>query len=236
MFCAVCGAPLAGAPLPVVALPVIRARNAWKQVRSAAVCYLLLLAVVVAVGAFDAGERTVALYVGGDVAMLVVVLAFAWPMRRDLVRLLRAPQMDAAAWALLLLAPAGLWLLNQGLISTIADLPGVLVSDPVEELRAAGASIGTVFLFVCVTPPLLEEAAFRGVILEKIRESFGTRPAAIVVSILFSILHLAMLSFIPLAALALVFALLRFRTGSLWPAIVGHACFNLATMLFDVRG
>jgi membrane protease YdiL (CAAX protease family) len=235
VFCAACGVPLADAS-PAVALPTARARDAWKQVRSAAVCYLVLLAVVLGVGAFDAGERTVELYVVGDVATLLVVVAFGWPMRRDLARLLRVPQMDAAAWALLLIGPGGLWLLNQGLISTIAHLPGVLVSDPVAELRAAGASTVTVFLLVCVTPPLLEEAAFRGVILEKIRESFGVRPAAIVVSILFSILHLAMLSFIPLAALALVLAVLRLRTGSVWPAMVGHACFNGATMLFEVRG
>jgi membrane protease YdiL (CAAX protease family) len=90
-----------------------------------------------------------------------------------------------------------------------------------------------VFLLVCVTPPLLEEAAFRGVILEKIRESFGVRPAAIVVSVLFSVLHLAMLSFVPLAALALVLVALRIRTDSLWPSIVGHALFNLASLLFE---
>jgi membrane protease YdiL (CAAX protease family) len=212
---------------------VVRAREAWRQVRSAAVCYLALLTEVVGFRTFDTGAPTVEWYVAADVAMLVVVIAFAWPIRRELVGLFRAPRMDAVAWALLLLGPTGLWFLNQGLISTIRDLPGVLVSDPIFELRRAGASTGTVFLLVCVTPPLLEEAAFRGVILEKIRESFGVRPAAIVVSVLFSVLHLAMLSFVPLAALALVLVALRIRTDSLWPSIVGHALFNLASLLFE---
>jgi membrane protease YdiL (CAAX protease family) len=138
--------------------------------------------------------------------------------------------MDAVAWALLLLGPAALWLLNQGLLSTVRDLPGVWVFDPVQDLRAAGASMGTVFVLVCVTPPFLEEAAFRGVILEQLRESFGIRPAAIVVALLFAVLHMAMLSFIPLAGMGLVLAALRIRTRSLWPAIAGHALFNLATM------
>ena len=69
--------------------------------------------------------------------------------------------------------------------------------------------------------------------LENIREVFGTRPAAIVVSVLFAVLHLALLSFVPLAALALVLAALRVRTGSLWPSIAGHALFNSATSRFN---
>jgi membrane protease YdiL (CAAX protease family) len=114
-------------------------------------------------------------------------------------------------------------------------LPGAFTLDPILELRSAGASTGTIFLLVCVTPPVLEEAAFRGVIFEKIHQSFGTRPAAIVIAILFSVLHLALLSFVPLAALALVLAAVRIRTGSLWPAIAGHALFNLTTMLFEAN-
>jgi hypothetical protein len=35
------------------------------------------------------------------------------------------------------------------------------------------------------------------------------------------------------AGLALVLAVLRIRTGSLWPAIAGHAFFNLATILSE---
>ncbi len=232
-FCAACGVRLSEISQPAVVLPVVRAGDAWQKVRSAAVCYLMLLAVVVGARAFDAGDQTITLYAGADAVMLVVVVAFAWPMGRELVRMFRAPHMDAIAWGLLLLGPAGLWLLNFGLLSAVGDLPGILVSDPVQELREAGASTATVFLLVCITPPLLEEAAFRGVILEKIRESFGTRSAAIVVSVLFSVLHMAMLSFIPFAALALVLAALRLRTGSLWPAILGHALFNLAPMLLD---
>jgi membrane protease YdiL (CAAX protease family) len=192
------------------------------------------LAEVVAFRTFDPGERTVELYVAADVATLVVIVAFAWQIRREIIALFRAPRMDATAWALLIFGPTSLWLVNRALVSITHDLPGVFVSDPILQLRSAGASPATIFLLVCVTPPLLEEAAFRGVILAKIRESFGTQSAAIVVSILFSVLHLAMLSFVPFAALALVLAALRIRTGSLWPSIIGHALFNLATMLFEV--
>jgi membrane protease YdiL (CAAX protease family) len=231
VFCADCGIRVASGAQPVVSLPVIRAQAAWRRVRAAAFCYLALLATVLGVALADSGERTLELYVGADVVMLVVVSAFAWPVRRELSVLFRPPRMDVHAWALFLLGPAVLWLLNQGLIATTRDLPGVLISDPAIDLRLAGASTITVILLCCVTPALLEEVAFRGIILEQIRESFGTPPAAIVVSILFSILHLALLSFIPFAALALVFAMLRLRTGSLWPPIVGHFLFNLASVV-----
>jgi len=203
-------------------------------VRSAGFCYLALLADVVGVRALSASDDTVGLFAAADIMMLVVVVAFAWTIRRGILGLFRIPRMDAVAWALLLLGPAGLWLLNRWLVSTTRYLPGVLLSDPILELRLAGASTWTVFLLVCVTPPVIEEIAFRGVILEQLGKPFGRWPAAVVVSVLFSVLHLAMLSFIPFAALALVLAALRLRTRSLWPAIVGHAMFNFATMFFDV--
>jgi membrane protease YdiL (CAAX protease family) len=202
-------------------------------VRSAALFYLALLALVLGFATLDTYDRTVELYVAADAATLVIVAAFAWPIRHELVRLFHVPRMDALAWALLLLGPGGFWLINEGLLCVTSDLPGVFVSNPVTELRTAGASTSTVFMLVCVTPPLFEEVAFRGIILEKIRESFGTGPAIVVVSILFSVLHVALLSFVPLAMLAAVLAVLRIRTGSLWPAITGHAFYNLATILSE---
>jgi len=235
-FCAACGVRITGESRPAVTLPVVRAQHAWKAVRSAAFCYLALLAEVVVLRVVDAGERTVALSAAADLVMLLIVVVFAWPIRGTIVRLLRLPRMDPVAWALLGVGPACCWLANQAIISTTDALPGVLTSDPIAELRLAGASTGVVFLLVGVTPPLFEELAFRGVMLERIHNSFGVRPAAIVVSILFSILHLALLSFVPLAVLALVLASLRLRTGSLWPAIVGHALFNLMTLLLASRG
>ncbi len=47
-FCAACGVRISGEAPPAVALPVVRAQDAWKNVRSAAFCYLALLAEVVA--------------------------------------------------------------------------------------------------------------------------------------------------------------------------------------------
>jgi len=231
LFCATCGLRLGDVAAPAASELAARTRDAWKRVRLAALLYVMLLAVVIGLQAFDPGLGVVDHYVVGDIAMFLVVAAFAWPIRREILGLFRIPRMDRVAWALLFVAPAGLWLVNVGLIAAL-DLPGALGADPVFELRAGDASTTTVLMLLCVTPPLIEEVAFRGIILENIRESFGARPAAVVTSILFSILHLAVLSFLPFAALAFVFALLRLRTSSLWPAMAGHAIFNLATVLF----
>lgn len=233
LFCAVCGVSLSGSAAATIALPVARAEQAWLRVRSAAFCYLTLLVVVV--GSSFVGWTTTDYFVV-DLVMATVVGLFAWPLRAVLFNLLRRPQMDALAWALLLLGPPLLWGLNQGLIALVSDVPDVWIGDPVQDLRSVGASAMTIFFLVCVTPPVVEELAFRGLLLESIREPFGTLPAAIVTSALFSILHVALLSFIPLAALALVLAALRMRTGSLWPAIVGHGIFNTITLVVDLGG
>jgi membrane protease YdiL (CAAX protease family) len=235
MFCSGCGLQLAeGAPSPGT-LPRVRAAAAWQRVRHAALCYLAFLGLVIVTNVLGAEGGTVELYVLGDVLLAVTVVVFAWPVRRSIVGLLRVPRMDRVAWGLLLFGPLSLWLLNTGVVSAISGLPATPVSDPILELYLAGAPTWTVLLLVCVTPPLLEEIAFRGVILEQLRDPFGSRPAVVVVSILFSVIHLAMVSFLPFAALALVLAALRLRTGSLWPAILGHAMFNGATMLFLPR-
>jgi membrane protease YdiL (CAAX protease family) len=189
-------------------------------------CYLGLLGVVgFATIAGDAID--VRGYLVVDAAFAAIVLAFAVVFRRAIVPLLRLPRMDAHSWILMVAGPAVVWLVNRAVILAISGIPQAFVSDPAVELRAAGASTATVLFFLCVTPPIFEEIAFRGILLEAMRESFGARSAAVVVAVLFSILHVAILSFVPLAGLGVLLAVLRLRSASLWPAVVAHALYNL---------
>jgi membrane protease YdiL (CAAX protease family) len=191
--------------------------------------YLLFLGELIAFQNLAGHEASLEPYVVADLVTLGAILVFGWSIRHQMVGLFRLPAMDKVSWSLLLLGTPLAWLVNQGILWMSSGLPTTIDIDIFADLEAAGASALAIFVLTCVTPPLLEEVAFRGIILEAIREPFGTWPAVVVVSVLFSILHLAILSFLPFAGLAIVFGALRIRTGSLWPPVVGHALFNIAS-------
>ena len=95
-------------------------------------------------------------------------------------------------------------------------------------------------LFVAVViAPLIEEILFRGIILKGLL-AHGSQNRAIVWSaILFGLIHLNPWQFPVAFILGLVFAYWVIQTGSLWPAILGHALNNLGSVTFlhfDVLG
>ncbi|MGE0490570.1 MAG: CPBP family glutamic-type intramembrane protease [Vulcanimicrobiota bacterium] len=110
--------------------------------------------------------------------------------------------------------------------------PGPLVQ------MATSSSMGqTAWLVMALlVAPIAEELLFRGAIFEGLKARLTAYPSAIIVTILFSLLHLgetgghwpAVLS---VTLLGVVLMALRLHTGSLWPSMVCHFCYNLALAL-----
>jgi len=110
----------------------------------------------------------------------------------------------------------------------------------------------TLQLFVVATVPALlfspigEEIFFRGLLQRALEERFSLRASTCIEALLFGLVHLchhgllataAGIRLLPLSAAlwvglmfctALLFASLRHRSGSLFPAMAAHASFNLA--------
>jgi membrane protease YdiL (CAAX protease family) len=84
-------------------------------------------------------------------------------------------------------------------------------------------TLGAVTIFL--VPPA-EETLFRGILYPWIKQAGFPRLALWGTSILFATVHFNMVSFIPLAVLALALTLLYERTGNLLGPIMGHAMFN----------
>lgn len=74
--------------------------------------------------------------------------------------------------------------------------------------------------------PLSEEILFRGYGLARIRELGGTRRALFLTALVFSLLHGHWLRLPGTFLLGLFFGWLVLRTGSLWPAFIGHFTIN----------
>jgi hypothetical protein len=94
--------------------------------------------------------------------------------------------------------------------------------------HAVGAATALAIL-VCVLAPIAEELLFRGFMFGAMIRWGGPWVAALVVGILFGAVHASSapaILLIQLAALGVIFCIVRWRTGSILPTIALHAVNN----------
>jgi membrane protease YdiL (CAAX protease family) len=102
--------------------------------------------------------------------------------------------------------------------------------------------IAGMLLVACVVAPVNEEMIFRAGIYRFIRQRLGRAPALWFSSLLFGSLHVnwttfnGLASFIPLALLGAVFALIYEKTGCIWVSMLAHGLFNLNTIAYILSG
>jgi len=86
-------------------------------------------------------------------------------------------------------------------------------------------------LFAVAVAPVAEEFIFRGVLYPLIKRLGFPRLAWIGVSLLFALIHLAAITFVPLFVLALALTWLYEKTDNLLAPITAHALFNAVNLL-----
>lgn len=115
------------------------------------------------------------------------------------------------------------------------------VSDPVRELldESQGVAFVGLLLTVVVGAPLFEELFFRGLLLRSLQHRMRNGLAVVASAIVFGLPHISalpvkavILVVVSISAFGAVLAALAVRTGRLGPSIVGHAFFNLFTLLY----
>lgn len=84
---------------------------------------------------------------------------------------------------------------------------------------------------ISIVAPICEETMFRGTILPEQRANTRSQKsviaAVILNGVLFSAMHLSLVSFAPLVIVGAFFAYLTIRTNSLLPAIFAHSTLNI---------
>lgn len=84
---------------------------------------------------------------------------------------------------------------------------------------------------IALVPAFCEEILFRGYILRAFEKSWGIITAIIVSGLVFGLFHIQLTNLLPLASLGMLFALMTWLSGSLWPAIAAHFINNGASVL-----
>ena len=109
-------------------------------------------------------------------------------------------------------------------------LPGGIVADFDAKQRMLDAvfRLHAVPMLVTVTlaAPLGEELFFRGFAFSALSRSWGVVAGLLISGALFSLLHMDPVGFVGLMEIGILLAALRYWSGSLWAAILGHAVNN----------
>lgn len=82
---------------------------------------------------------------------------------------------------------------------------------------------------VVLAAPVCEELFFRGVVQRGLGSRFAPARSVVLCSLLFSLFHLDPVGFLARFELGVLFGLLAWRSGSLWPAIGAHLANNLVS-------
>jgi membrane protease YdiL (CAAX protease family) len=130
-------------------------------------------------------------------------------------------------------APAGL-LTAVGvfrLASLVLPVPEKMMEAFGEALLPEGLPLWQVLVLLSVAPGILEELAFRGVLLHGLRRRFRPVVLALVVGGVFGLFHVALFRLVPTAFLGVALAAVTLLTGSIFPAMAWHALNNLLGLL-----
>ena len=159
----------------------------------------------------------------------IVVLIWAFVHRADLVGPLRTLGKlrywliaVAAVPATIAIAYANSW--------AAINLLGATQVDAIELCIGAGYSLPLLLLTWALQPAVIEELAFRGIIFERLSAIVEPRAAIMIAAIAFTTLHLAFLSAVFLMCLGLMAGWLRWKSGSIYPAMALHLLHNAAVI------
>ena len=214
--------------------PRVEDINAAAGVRRA-VCFssFMLLAVWYLGGLLQSRDLVVGLALTLWVVVLLPSLAYPLLCRRsprDLFAL-RATRPSNYLWLVLALpATVGLNLAYLQFQDLFLPLPEAVEAFELKE--ALDMSVFWTVLLFAVSPAICEELLWRGVLqgeLEKQRRPLRT---VLIVGLFFGLFHLSVYRLVPTGVTGAILAIIRLRTGSIFPCMLFHAAFNATLLLF----
>jgi membrane protease YdiL (CAAX protease family) len=124
--------------------------------------------------------------------------------------------------------------LNKACEILLTQLAGKAEAQPSMKILEISISLPQRLYFAftaIVLAPLLEEILFRAILYRGIKQRGHPRLALFGSALLFATIHLSLLTFVPLAVLAIILALLYDKADNLMAPIVAHSLFNAANFI-----
>jgi membrane protease YdiL (CAAX protease family) len=112
----------------------------------------------------------------------------------------------------------------------LPDAPGTALPVGRDFLDQPWMLIALVILVRVVTPGLIEELMFRGVILASLSSAGAAASAVFWQALAFALFHAEPLFIVPPFLAGLLLATIRRRSDSLWPAMLAHMSLNLSLL------
>jgi sodium transport system permease protein len=131
--------------------------------------------------------------------------------------------------AVLIGAPAGyiVGIGLAGLVDTyVFPVPQNVLEAFGDTLLGDEMPLWQLLFFLAIIPGILEELAFRGVLLHGLRKMFGPVGICLVVGAIFGIFHVSLFRLVPTAYLGMIFAAVVLLTGSIFPVMLWHFANN----------
>ncbi len=135
--------------------------------------------------------------------------------------------------AVLLLVPSTLLtgIFVVGLSSVFLPFPEEMLEQFASELLPEDFPLWQIMLMMALTPGIVEEMAFRGLLLHGLHRRLRPVVLILVVGIIFGLFHQALFRIIPTTYLGVVITTVAVLTGSIFPCMLLHAGNNAFAFL-----
>ncbi len=145
-----------------------------------------------------------------------------------------------AAWLAVLIGVPSTLIMGQALFQVvnryIFPVPPQMLEAFGESLVGVEMPLWQLVLFLCVTPGILEELCFRGVLLHGLSKRLRPVALVLVVGAIFGMFHVSLFRIIPTGFLGVVLAVVTLLTGSILPAMLWHFLNNALAIVPSAQG
>lgn len=167
-----------------------------------------------------------------EIALLVTTCIWSrWHWRTLWAQFQRSGLHPATPIALALLFP--LLAINYGwswMVTELAEQADEEIPDYVTALREAGIGRAALIISFCLFPAIIEEIAFRGLIQHWLMTAIKPWRALVLASFLFAVMHFSIISLPYLFAVGMLLGWTKWKTGSLYPAMLIHFLHNFVVI------
>jgi uncharacterized protein len=201
--------------------------------------YLVAMVLLVTVGTFF--QALFGLHLGVIASQVFIILGVALVYRGVYAPRQRHhwPEMRSLGMSVPMIFLVMLTAIVIGLTANILGALTIELIPPLQEqarqyqetvrrimLDATPLNLALGIIAVTIAAPICEEILFRGTILPEQRRHETAAKAIVLNGLLFSVMHLNPMFLLSLAIIGAFLAHLTVKTGSIWPAIIGHFAIN----------